>query len=198
MFRYSKEQAGYIRSNIAGRLISELTSAFNAHFGVELKESQIRAFVKNNGLTSGLDSRFQKGREPFNKGKGKMWAGGEDTQFRKGHTPHNYLPVGTERVNADDYVDIKIADPNRWRGKHLIVWEQHNKRSVPAGHAVIFGDGNRRNFDPNNLILVTRGQLAIMNRRGLIHRDADLTRTGVIMADIYKKIGERKRGKRST
>ncbi|WP_083612210.1 HNH endonuclease [Paenibacillus sp. P32E] len=39
---------------------------------------------------------------------------------------------------------------------------------VPKGHAIIFGDGDRQNFDPNNLILITRGQLAIMNKRGRI------------------------------
>ncbi|MNC69024.1 hypothetical protein D3C75_1196760 [compost metagenome] len=83
-----------------------------------------------------------------------------------------------------------------WRGKHLIVWELHCGRSVPKGHVVIFGDGDRRNFDPDNLILVTRGQLAIMNKRGLIQKDAELTRSGVILADIIQKMGERKRSKR--
>lgn len=121
-----------------------------------------------------------------------MWTGGEGTQFKKGNKPHNYVPVGSERVNADGYVDIKIAEPNRWRGKHLIVWEQHNGRPVPKGHAVIFGDRNRRNFDPDNLVLVSRSQLATMNKMNLIRDDADLTRTGVILADIYQKISQRK------
>lgn len=144
---------------------------FNAHFvGVQLKSSQIKAFVKNHGLKSGIDARFKLGSEPFNKGKEKTWIGGEATQFKKGHKPHNYVPVGSERVNGDDYVDIKIADPNRWRGKHLIVWEEQNGRPVPKGHAVIFGDGNRRNFERDNLILVSRGQLAIMNKNGLANR----------------------------
>ncbi|UOK65331.1 HNH endonuclease [Paenibacillus sp. OVF10] len=74
----------------------------------------------------------------------------------------------------------------------MILWENHHGREVPEGHAVLFGDGNRSIFDPDNLVLVSRGQLAIMNKRGLIHKDAELTRTGVIMADIIKKIGERR------
>ncbi|WP_233095998.1 HNH endonuclease signature motif containing protein [Alicyclobacillus sp. SO9] len=104
------------------------------------------------------------------------------------------MPVGSERVNADDYVDIKIADPNRWRGKHLIVWEEYHGRHVPKGHVVIFGDRNRRNFDPDNLILVSRAQLAVMNKQGLIQDHAELTRSGVIVADLYQKISQRKRG----
>nr|WP_275901160.1 HNH endonuclease signature motif containing protein [Paenibacillus periandrae] len=142
-----------------------------------------------------MTGRFEPGRTPFNKGKKKDWAGGEATQFKKGHKPHNYVPVGSERINGDDYVDVKIADPNKWRGKHQLVWEKNNG-PIPKGYVIIFGDGNRRNFDPNNLILISRGQLAIMNKNGLIQNNADLTRTGIIMADIYRKIGERKRSKR--
>ncbi|QWU17368.1 HNH endonuclease [Paenibacillus sophorae] len=196
MFRFTSDQVDFIKTNIKGRYIEELTEMVNAHFGINLKSSQIRAFVKNNGLKSGIDARIKPGSVPPNKGKKGLSQGGVETQFKKGHKPHNYVPVGSERVNGDDYVDIKVADPNQWRGKHLIVWERHHGRHVPKGNAVIFGDGNRRNFDPDNLIMVTRGQLAIMNKRGLIQNDAELTRTGVIMADIYKKIGERKRGGR--
>ncbi|OMC67696.1 HNH endonuclease [Paenibacillus odorifer] len=193
MFRYRLEHKEFISTNIHGRYVLELTSMFNEKFDVEIQPSQMRAFIKNNGLKSGIDARIKLGNVPSNKGKKKLWTGGEATQFKKGHKPHNYVPVGSERVNGDDYFDIKIADPNKWRGKHLIVWEQHSGRSVPKGYAVIFGDGDRRNFDPDNLILVTRGQLAIMNRRGLIQNDAQLTRSGVILADIIQKIVERKR-----
>jgi hypothetical protein len=196
MFRFTSEQKEFIRINIKGRYVMELTSLFNTRFDVEIQPSQMRAFIKNNSLKSGIDARIKRGNIPLNKGKKKLWTGGEETQFKKGHKPHNYVPVGSERVNGDDYVDIKVADPNKWRGKHLIVWEQRQNRPVPKGHAVIFGDGSRRNFDPDNLILVTRGQLATMNKKGLIQKDAELTRSGVILADIIQKMGERKRSKR--
>lgn len=192
MHRFTPEQKEFIKANVAGRSNADLTQQFNEHFGLLIRESQIKSFKKNNLLSSGLTGRFEKGRMPFNKGQKRTWVGGEETRFHKGNRPHNYLPVGTERVNTDDYVDIKIADPNKWRGKHLIEWEKHNCSPVPKGKAVIFGDRNRRNFDPDNLILVSRAQLAIMNNNGLIQNDADLTRTGVILADLYRKIGERK------
>jgi len=64
---------------------------------------------------------------------------------------------------------------------------------VPPGHAIVFGDGNKRNFDLGNLLLVSRAQLARINQRGLIQDDAELTKTGILIADVYNKIGERKR-----
>jgi hypothetical protein len=192
--RYSSEQADFIAENIKGRSQVELTKMFNAHFKLQIGINQIRAYLKNHSLRSGLDCSFKPGHTPFNKGLKGLDMGGKETQFKKGHRPLNYKPIGTERVNGDDYVDIKIADPNKWRAKHLLVWEKENG-SVPKGHVVIFGDGNRRNFDINNLLLVSRGQLAIMNRNNLIQKDAELTRTGIIVADIFSKIGALKKAK---
>lgn len=190
---FTPEEAEYIRKHVVGCSNQELTDLFNAHFGLNLTLAQIKAYKKNHKLSSGLDGRFEPGHVPFN--KGKSTGGWEPTQFKKGHRPHNYKPVGAERVNGDDYVDVKIADPNKWKGKHILIWEEYHG-PVPRGHAVIFGDGNRRNFDPDNLILVSRAQLAILNKNRLIQNNADLTRTGIIVVDVYRKIGERKKTKK--
>ncbi len=191
--KYTPDQAAFLVENANGRGTQELTNLFNAHFGLSLAAGKIKAYKNNHKLSSGLNGRFQSGHVPFNKGR-KGIDGWEPTQFKKGHKPHNYKPVGTERVNGDDYVDIKIADPNKWKGKHILVWEEHNG-PVPKGHVIIFGDGNRRNFEPDNLILVSRKQLVIMNKKNLIKNDAELTKTGIIIADIYQKIGKRKKTK---
>lgn len=144
-------------------------------------------------LDSGLKGYFTKGHEPENKGKKRIsYPGMEETQFKKGNRPVNFRPVGSERVNVYGYVEIKIADPRTWRLKHQVVYEQHNG-PIPKKHAVIFGDGNNRNFEPTNLILVSRKQLVRLNQHHLIQNNADLTRVGVIIADIQNKVGERKR-----
>lgn len=46
--------------------------------------------------------------------------------------------------------------------------------------------------DIDNLILVSRKQLLILNNNNLIKNDVELTKTGIIIADIYSKINERK------
>ncbi|MHB1420737.1 MAG: HNH endonuclease signature motif containing protein [Bacillota bacterium] len=202
--KYSPEHVEFIRANITGRHFKELTAMFNKQFGTNLKVSTMVSLADRNGLHNGIDTRlnkgceatqFKKGHVPANKGR-KGVDGWEPTQFKKGHMPQNYKPVGTERVNGDDYVDIKVADPNKWKGKHIIIWEQNNG-PVPKGHVVIFGDGNRRNFEPNNLLLVSRKQLVRLNQNNLIQSDTELTKTGIIIADIYNKIGERNRKRRS-
>lgn len=191
-YQYTKEQIKFITKNVKGRSNKELTEMFNNNFGLDLKISQIKSFKKNHKLDSGLDGRFKPGHIPFNKGiKGVYAKGCEKTWFKKGSTPINHRPVGSERITVDGYTEIKVEEPNKWRLKQQLIWEKYNG-PVPKGYVVIFGDGNQHNFNPDNLILVSRQQLLILNRNKLIQKDADLTRTAIIIADLYRKISQRK------
>lgn len=191
--QYPQEIKNFIAENHRGIGHKDMAALLNENFGTNYTTKQISSYYGNHNLNSGLTGWFPKGHAPFNKGKkGVSYESMKATQFKKGHLPYNYNPVGSEIVNGDGYVNIKIADPNKWKGKHILVWEEHNG-PVPPGNAVIFGDGNRRNFDPNNLILVSRKQLAILNKNNLIKNNAELTKTGIIIADIYSKIGDRKK-----
>lgn len=204
---YTDEHKQFIREHVIGKQFSELTEMLNSHFGTNFKVSAIKSLVYRMGLGNGLNGvnlskageayRFKKGHIPWNKGKPKSWIGGEETQFKKGHKPHNWVPIGTERVSKDGYIEVKIQEgqfQKNWRGKHILIWEQHNG-PVPEGHAIIFGDGDKRNFDINNLICVSRKQLVRLNQYGLIHKDAELTRTGIIIADLIAKISEKSKEK---
>lgn len=196
--KYNHEHIQFIKDNIPGCSFKDLTDKFNAKFGMNLSVTAVVSLADRHGLHNGRDTRlnsgweptqFKKGHVPYNKSMKKFWVGGEDTQFQKGHRPHNYKPVGTERINTDGYVDIKIADPNKWKGKHKIIWEEKNG-PIPNGHVLIFGDGNKLNVTLDNLILIPRSKLAIVNRYNLIQASADLTRSALIVADIKTKISK--------
>lgn len=183
--RYTSEQRIFIAEHVQGRTTEELTALVNEQFRINLTPGQVRAYKKNNKLISGIDARFKKGQVSHN--KGKSTGGWKPTQFKSGHRPSNYMPVGSERVNGEGYVDIKVADPNKWRAKHLILWEEANG-PVPEGHIILFGDKDRRNFDLDNLLLVSKKQLLTLNRRGLIKRDTELTRSAILVTDLIHKV----------
>jgi len=181
-----------------GSSTAELTEMFNRKFGLELKQSQIKSFLSNHGVRTGHDTRFKPGQQSHNKGKrGYYAAGAEKGWFKSGQMPQTYRPVGSERVNVDGYVEVKIADPKTWRAKHVVIWEQAHG-PVPKGHVVIFGDGNRLNSQLANLILVSRSQLAMLNKYGLIGASVEFTKAGVTVADLHLKVGERKREQKGT
>ncbi|MGR5876766.1 hypothetical protein ACT7C3_11270 [Bacillus pacificus] len=55
---YTAEQKNFLVENIKGRTRKELCEMFNAYFGLDLGLNQITAYIKNNGLRSGLDARI--------------------------------------------------------------------------------------------------------------------------------------------
>lgn len=194
---FTKEQKDFIAQNVNGRFNQELADLVNQKFGMQITARQMNSYKKNHGLVSGLDCRFQKGSAPANKGtKGMHNVGGNRTSFKPGQRAANYKPVGHERIDDEGYTLIKVSDTGtwdeRWRHKHRVIWEEANG-PIPNGYVLIFADQDRRNVVLDNLILAPQSSLSIVNNKGLLYNDADLTRTGLVIADIYKKVGERKR-----
>lgn len=185
---YPAEIREFIKENYPGVGHKNMADLLNKTFGVNYSQAQIKTYYARCKYDSGLTGQFSKGHVPANKGK-KGIGGWKPSQFKKGNIPLNFKPVGSERININGYVEIKVADPSKWRVKHQVIWEAHHG-PIPKGHAVIFGDGNPLNLDLSNLILVSKRQLLMLNRKGLIQKDADLTRTGVIVADLYLKMVE--------
>jgi hypothetical protein len=108
-------------------------------------------------------SQFIKGHTPWNKGMKGLDIGGKETQFKKGHVPHTYRPVGEERIDEDGYTYIKISDPAKWVLKHRHIYEQYHGKLEP--HMVVtFRDKNISNFDIQNLEAITKVENMERNR----------------------------------
>lgn len=187
---FSDEQIKFIKDNVKGRTNKELTDLINKKFKTSFSHLQIKNFKRNNKLSSGLTGRFEKGNVPPNKGtKGKYNVGGNRTSFKKGHVAANNLPVGSERMRKGDYLYVKVQDGHKnknWKPKHQVIYEKYYG-PVPKGSKVIFADGNKNNFDIDNLILVTKSELLIMNRKGYIRNNSEITKIGHTLAKLIDK-----------
>ncbi|WP_347253476.1 HNH endonuclease signature motif containing protein [Leminorella grimontii] len=160
-FVYTPAMRAWIRNNYLLPL-PELTTLFNRAFGTDRTKEAINGIRKNMGLKTGRSGQFSTGHKPFNAGtKGLVKANAGS--FKKGQLPHNHLPVGTEITNEDGYLEIKVAEPNQWKFKHRLLWEQANGE-IPAGMIVVFRDNDRLNCCLENLELVSRQDHAVFNR----------------------------------
>ncbi|WP_243432624.1 HNH endonuclease signature motif containing protein [Lysinibacillus sphaericus] len=188
---WTDEQKEFLRKYYPSNSQRDLLVLFNQHFQLNINMNQLKACLTNHTITSGRTGYFEKGCSPVNKGK-KFPGQTNRTSFQKGDTPKNYKPVGTERIDRDGYVLIKVSDSGtwheRWRHKHKVVWEKANG-PIPKGHVLIFLDQNKLNISLENLQLITRAQLARMNQYKLFHLNPELTKTGVVIANIYTKMG---------
>lgn len=189
--RWPEEIAQFIIDNYLGRPNLDLTEMVNKRFDMSFTVIQIKQWKKNHKLPSGLTGFFPKGHMPVNPiQKGQRL--GPETEFKKGHSPLNKVPVGTERFRKGEYYFVKVAEPNVWKAKHRLVWEQHNG-PIPDKHRVVFLNGDKTNADISNLALMSYGQTAIMSKRNLFFRDPELTKLGSKIAEIELKTNERKR-----
>lgn len=196
MHRYSEEQKEFIITNNYGKYSKELAEMFNQHFNTNITAKEIAYFRKNNKLNSGLTGQFKKGNVPHNKGKKQIEYMSQEsiertkeTRFKKGNKPKNYRPVGSERITKDGYIEVKVADPNKWETKNKIIYKQYFG-DIPEGHKVIYADGNKLNNDINNLILVSDNEELIMNKYKLRTENIELTKTGYLIAKVIDKTNE--------
>lgn len=186
--KWTKEEKEYLAAITPGRTRKEILELMNEKFDYQFTLSQVIGMIKNNKLNNGLTGRFQRGHNPWNKGtKGLTKA--SITSFKKGNIPHNYKSIGSERVNIYGYTEVKTAEPNIWEFKHRLIWEEHYGK-IPRGSVILFLDGNKSNLNIDNLILITKEQLLRMNQHSLIKKDADLTKTGINIANLIIKLDE--------
>ncbi len=184
------EQDSFLQANLKGIGNKVLADLINQKFDLSLTPIQIKTYKKNHNLSSGLTGQFEKGLVPYNKGK-KCPGKTSSTSFQKGSIPHNTVPVGTELTKADGYMWVKIADPNKWRQKHILIWEEANGKR-PSGHVIVFADQNRRNFELGNLVLVSREELFICNRKRLLFSDEELSKSGILISKVLAKAQKKK------
>lgn len=192
-FRYTEEERKWLNEFIPGHHYHQIAAEFLEVFGHEITITQINAYCKNNQVKTGFDGRFQPGQVSHNKGK-KMETKGRmaDTQFKPGQMPWNWKPVGSERIDVDGYVQIKIEEPKKWMHKHRFVWEQHYG-PVPAGYVVTFKDNDRTNCDISNLMLITKKQNHAINKMGLAAAYPELKQSVIALADLMIATSNAKR-----
>lgn len=150
---------------------------------------------KPEGITN--SGRFQPGQVSWNKGK-QFDSGGRshETRFKPGHRGgralENYLPVGSERITKDGYIQRKVNDGavfyKRWRFVHVLVWEAAHG-PVPKGYVISFKNGKKDDTRLENLQLLHRRDL--MQRNTVHNYPEDLRQVIRLKGAISKRIATR-------
>lgn len=170
IIRWSKEpeMEAWMLENDHGTRIDVLSDMFRERFGFGISRAQINLFRASHG-----------------------------TQKTRGYGGRKPVPVGTERESKDGYIVRKVREratvamsKDNWKLKHVWVYEQAHG-SVPEGHMVFFADGDKRNFDPDNLVAVPQKLAALLNSPGMPKwHDKETLEACVAYAQLKCKIVE--------
>lgn len=141
-----------------------------------------------------MDGRFKKGKVPWNKGlKGTYTLPNEnETSFKDGNKHPRYKPVGSERVDKDGYTVLKVAD-RHWELKHRHIWKLATGLKIPQGNVILFKDGNIANLEFDNLLMISRKQLAVYNKHFKKTSSGEINESILNLINLKIDINEKKK-----
>jgi hypothetical protein len=191
---------------VAAELGRSESSVYGAAATMGLKKSPAylaspEACRLRRGDELGKPYRFKKGHVPVNKGLRRPgWAPGRmrTTQFKKGqisgYAARQWKPLWSDRISKDGYLEIKVRErkgrPGNWVGAHILLWEDKHG-AMPAGHALVFKDGDKAHVALSNLELISRAELM---RRNAIHNryPEEMVRAIMMLGAVKRKLRERR------
>ena len=187
------EYVRFLMKYIPGHTEDEIRKAFKGKYGHTLTEGQIGNFKNTYGVKSGTHGgQFIKGQSPPNKGmkmSKETYEKLKHTFFPKGHMPKNHRSVGSERINIDGYTEIKVKEPNRWKLKQRVIYEELHGVKLKKNEVVIFLDGDRQNFNGDNLHKMSRAALVRYNQDHLYTNNREISQAAAYIAEIKENIG---------
>jgi hypothetical protein len=177
---WTEPELAMLREHFPNRQTTVLAAELGRDYGsvcaqayrMGLKKTE--AFYADQGLSGrlvgqrGATTRFKPGIVPWNtgtKGLSGQHANTKASQFKPGHKPQTWKPVGSYRVVPDGVLEQKVCEAKganhmRWKPVHRMVWEAAHG-PVPAGHIVAFKPGMRTNL----LEEITVDRLECITRR---------------------------------
>ena len=202
---WTNEEIEYLHANYADNFTEDVAKALNRTvsgvygkaYSLDIKKSKLhheRVMAKTSVKLkeNAKIHRYAKGHVPANKGKKvavTTYNKCAPTMFKKGNKPHNFKPVGSERITKDGYLERKVANPKTWRAVHVLVWEAAHG-PVPAKHKVIFKDNNKLNNELSNLECVSYADA--MRRNSIVRYPADLRFAMKTLKKLKKQINNGK------
>lgn len=160
------------------------------------KEPEMERWMLEHDRGQRMDDLMAEWRERWgfgiSRGQVNLFRASHGTQRRNSHGGGRpRVPVGTERESKDGYIVVKVREhadvpmsKDNWELKHVHVYERAHG-AVPEGHVVYFADGDRRNFDPSNLVAVPRRLVGILNAPGMPRwADAESLEACIALAEI--------------
>lgn len=167
---FTQEQINFVRDGIAELPTRRLAEAFTERFGEPLGQTELRRIMERNGIENPRKEFYS-------------------------------LPIGTERYSKYyDCMVVKVADvsvkgvkkhdyakyrQNNWKLKQNLVWEKHTGKTLPWRHIVIFLDGNRMNYSPENLYAVPLNVAGTIEKMKMHSENATIYKTSLIWGELY-------------
>lgn len=158
-YHLNDEEYDFIKNNFSKMRLDVITSKFNEKFSRNVSSHYIRTIANN---------RF----------------GIKKTCY----SPKDPLPIGTEKI-SNSRMYVKIQQPNVWKLKSRIVYEQETGKSAD-GLRMIHLDGNLLNFEITNLVAIDMKTHCMAMSNGLLKQNHHFKSIGLDLAKLMVLLKE--------
>lgn len=174
--RYTQKHIDFIKSKANSEItMPQLTKLFVNEFNLNVSpEAMMHICSKNNIFSERKGLKMVAGeRNPFSKrcSIGSECASGGKIYVK---VAENVITSGNSRLNEN----------GNWREKKRYMYEKYNG-SIPSGYHIIHLDGNKQNFEQNNLYAIPPKINMVMGAKKWFSQDKDITLTGIKWCELF-------------
>lgn len=168
---FTDEQVEFIRENIQTMSTRECARAFSEFFAEPLGQTQLRRVMKQNGIAASVQ------RNDF---------APIGTELYSEYYQCVMVKVGSYQCHkGDSRSERDYKRKANWKLKQNIVWEKSNGKELPWRWVVVFLDGNRMNYNPDNLYAVPLNVAGTIEKMRMHSENAEIYKTALIWGELY-------------
>ena len=94
-----------------------------------------------------------------------------------------------EGAERNDRCYVRVFSGGKWKLKQRYLWEQRHG-AIPEGHCICFLDGDQRNFNDDNMVLVTRAVSTSVGKTLGTCRTPELTMAQILLYQLEHAVKE--------
>lgn len=163
---YNNEVYNFLINNANKYTIKQLVQILKNDFGLEIEKKKLAQYCIKMGITY----KYEKP--------------------NKSHS-NKSTPIGViVRKTDGDMLKVKVGN-HKWKYLQREIYEQYHDVKLKDDEYIIFLDQNKRNFDINNLKLVSRQESAMLGSQQLYSKNPLATETGLQIIKLRIKTKEK-------
>lgn len=159
--RFTEEADAYLKENWEFQTSTELANSLFEEFAITVRPSTVTERLNKLGVHRG------------------------NCYVPKDYVPRASKPIGTERIDKERTVMVKVAQPNVWKPKAQVVMEYDPKESQ-----AIFLDGNSLNVTPENIVVVSKKVHARLAKNGWLNSSNGILMAGIKWSELHYALKE--------
>lgn len=170
---FTDEQIAFVRDNAQTMSTRELAGAFSERFCQPTGQTVIRRLMAR----SGIETQHDKRNNPAPAGA-ERWSEYYQCMMVKVKCV-SVAGMGSDRKERD-----RVRN-SQWVLKQNLIWEMKTGMKLPWRYVVVFLDGNRRNYDSDNLYAVPLNVAGTIEKMRMHSEDAEIYKTALIWGELF-------------